>query len=43
VKKNFNSNFMNKWNASVVDSIDFQCGQRACDVKDKLDALNCAL
>jgi hypothetical protein len=34
---------MNRWNASVVDSIDFQGGKKACDVKDAADALNCAL
>jgi len=34
---------MNKWNASVVDSIDFQGKGKACDVKDASNALNCAL
>lgn len=34
---------MNQWNASVVDSIDFQCAGKACDVKDAANALNCAL
>merc|ERR1711865_1055895 len=42
-KKQEKSNFMNRWNASVVDSIDFQGSRKSCDVKDCKDALNCAL
>jgi hypothetical protein len=42
-KKQEKSNFMNRWNASVVDSIDFQGSKKTCDVKDCKDALNCAL
>jgi hypothetical protein len=35
---------MDRWNASVVDSIDFQNAlKKPCDVKDAKDALNCAL
>lgn len=34
---------MHRWNASVVDSIDFQGGKAPCDRKDAADALNCAL
>merc|ERR1711957_903137 len=33
-KKQEKSNFMNRWNASVVDSIDFQGSKKTCDVKD---------
>jgi len=42
-RKKVASNFMNRWNASVVDSIDFQGDKKACDIKDTKDALNCAL
>jgi hypothetical protein len=42
-KKQEKSNFMSRWNASVVDSIDFQGEKRNCDIRDCKDALNCAL
>eukprot|EP00801_Mesodinium_rubrum_P004536 Mrub_04539.p1 GENE.Mrub_04539~~Mrub_04539.p1 ORF type:complete len:391 (+),score=129.13 Mrub_04539:53-1174(+) len=42
-KRQEKSNFMNRWNASVVDSIDFQGDKKNCDIRDCKDALNCAL
>lgn len=34
---------MQRWKASVVESIDFQAELKGVDLKEKCDALNCAL
>jgi len=34
---------MDRWKASVVDSIDFQHALQGVDLKEMADALNCAL
>lgn len=37
------SQFMQLWNKSVVESIDFKCELKGVDAKEMDDALNCAL
>lgn len=34
---------MERWTSSVVESIDFQAELQGVDLKEKTDALNCAL
>lgn len=34
---------MERWKASVVESIDFQSELRGVDLRERTDALNCAL
>lgn len=35
--------FMERWKASVVESIDFQAELKGVDLKERVDALNCAI